>query len=313
MPSAFARTTPCVPMQPDPHLALFLRERRRLAGLAYRMTGSVADTEDILQQAWLRFAGQPLGRIEAPSRFLGAIVARLCLDHLKSARARRERYVGAWLPDPLVQDNAPDAEQSWILAEDVGIALILTLDRLTPEMRAAFLLRDAFDYSFDAIAGVVGRTPAACRQLVSRARKRVAGADPGPAPPPEAAAPIVAAFWHAARTGDMQSLMDLFAEEIEVHTDGGGKVPAAFNVLRGRRRAAGLFAGLARKRTLPPPPLPPIRTINGAPGFVTQEPGNVLQTTALGIRAGKIVAVWIMRNPDKLRHMGTVTPQAGAG
>lgn len=295
-------------MQPDPHLIIFQHERRRLAGLAYRMTGSVADTDDILQRAWIRFSGQRLEGIGAPSRFLGTIVARLCLDHLKSARVRRERYVGAWLPEPLVQDVAPDAEHSRILAEDVGIALILTLDRLTPEMRAAFLLRDAFDYSFDEIADVVGRTPATCRQLVSRARRRIAGADPGPAPDHEKAAPILAAFWHAARTGDMQALTDLFAEEIEVHTDGGGKVPAAFNVLRGRRRAAGLFVGLARKRPLPPPPLPALRVINGAPGFVTREPGNVLQTTAVGIREDKIVALWIVRNPDKLRHLEASGP-----
>ena len=290
-------------MQPEGHLALFQSERRRLAGLAYRMTGSVADTEDILQQAWIRFAAQPLAAINAPPRYLGTLVARLCLDQLRSARARRERYVGAWLPDPLVHDTALDAEQSWIVAEDVGIALILTLDRLTPEMRAAFLLRDAFDYSFDEIAAVVGRSPATCRQLVSRARKRMAGADPGPAQSHAETAPLVAAFWHAARTGDMQALTALFAEDIEVHTDGGGKVPAAINVLRGRRRAVGLFAGLARKRPLPPPPLPPIRLINGAPGFVTREPGNVLQATVLGIRAGKITAVWIVRNPDKLRHL----------
>lgn len=300
------RRIPCLLMPTDPHLTLFQHERRRLAGLAYRMTGSVADTEDILQKTWMRFAGQPLAMIHEPARYLGTLVARLCLDHLKSARVRRERYVGAWLPEPLVHDSAPDAEQSWIVAEDVGIALILTLDRLTPEMRAAFLLRDAFDYSFDDIAAVVRRTPTTCRQLVSRARKRMAGAEPGPALPSAQTAPIVAAFWRAARTGDMQALTDLFAEEIEVHTDGGGKVPAAINVLRGRRRAAGLFVGLARKRHLPPQPLPPIRMINGAPGFVTREPGNVLQTTALGIRAGKIVAVWIVRNPDKLRHLGSL-------
>jgi len=295
-------------MPPDPRLPLFLRERRRLAGLAYRMTGSVTDTEDILQQAWLRFAAQPLEAIETPPRWLSAVVTRLCLDHLKSARQRRETYVGAWLPDPLVRDAAPDAEQDWMVTEDVSIALILTLDTLTPEMRAAFLLRDAFDYSFEEIARVIDKTPAACRQLVSRARKRLAGAEaPARIASTDQAAPIVAAFWHASRTGDMQALLDLFAEEIEVRTDGGGKVPAAINVLHGRRRAAGLFAGLGRKRALPPPPLPPIRRINGVPGFVTREAGNVLQTTALDIRAGRIVAVWIVRNPDKLRHLAGAT------
>lgn len=302
-------------MPPDHHLALLQSQRRRLAGLAYRMTGSVADTEDILQQVWLRLAGQDLALIRDPARWLGAVTTRLCLDHLRSARARREVYVGAWLPDPLLQDASPDgslgaslgaspsAEQNWMVTEDVSIALILTLDRLTPEMRAAFLLRDAFDCSYAGIAQVIGKSPATCRQLVSRARKQLSGAAPMTTTPPEQAAPIVTAFWQAARTGDLQALLDLFAEEIEIHTDGGGKVPAAINVLRGRRRAAGLFCGLARKRPLPPPPVPPIVQINGAPGFVTIEPGNVLQTTAIGLRGGRIVAVWIVRNPDKLAHL----------
>lgn len=295
-------------MRPDPRLALFQAERRRLSGLAYRMTGSVADTEDILQQAWLRLAAQDPAGLEAPARWLGAVVTRLCLDHLRSARVRRETYVGAWLPDPLLTDRAADAEESWIVTEDVGIALILTLDHLTPEMRAAFLLRDAFDYSFEEIAAVVGRTPATCRQLVSRARRRLAGAGPLQATPPEQAAPIVQAFWQASRTGDMEALLALFAEEIEVHTDGGGKVPAAINVLHGRRRAAAFFAGLARKRPLPPPPAPALCRINGAPGFVSLEHGNVLQTTAFALREGRIVAVWIMRNPDKLRHLAALPP-----
>lgn len=299
-------------MPPDPRLALFQGERRRLAGLAYRMTGSVAETEDILQQAWMRFADHPLDGIDDPPRWLGAVVARLCLDHLKSARRRRETYIGAWLPDPLVRDSAPDAEQGWMVTEEVGVALILTLDRLTPPMRAAFLLRDAFDYSFEEIAAVVGRTPATCRQLVSRARKRMAGVAPAQPPAPlERAAPIVDAFWRASREGDMQALLDLFAEEIEVHTDGGGKVPAAINVLSGRRRAAGLFCGVARKWASPPAPRPPLRHINGAPGFVTRESDGVLQTTALGIRQGRIVTVWIVRNPDKLRHLSQRYGAAG--
>ncbi|MBN9889337.1 RNA polymerase sigma factor SigJ [Salipiger abyssi] len=280
-----------------------MSERRRLAGLAYRMTGSVAETEDILQQAWIRFADQDPAQLDSVPRWLGAVVTRLCLDFLKSARVRRETYVGAWLPEPLVAGRAPDAERSWIVSEDVSIALILTLDRLSPEMRAAFLLRDAFDYPFDDIARVVGRSPETCRQLVSRARKRLVGSEPPPDGAPDHSLPIVTAFWHACRSGDLQGLIDLFAEEIEVHTDGGGKVPAAINVLRGRRRAAGLFAGLARKAAFPPPPVPSLYRINGAPGFVTREPGNVLQTTAIGIRGDRIVAVWIVRNPDKLRHL----------
>nr|WP_285292880.1 RNA polymerase sigma factor SigJ [Aureimonas altamirensis] len=281
---------------------MFEDERRRLAGLAYRMTGSVADSEDVLHEAWIRWSRQDLSRIEAPSRWLGATVTRLCLDHLKSARVRRETYVGAWLPDPLVQDDA-NAERDWIVSEDVSIALVLTLETLSPEMRAAFILRDVFDYSFDEIAAVVGRTPATSRQLVSRARRRLAGADMPVSPALPDAQPIVAAFWKASRAGDMQALLDLFTDEIEVHTDGGGKVPAAINVLKGPRRAAGFFAGLARKFPQPMTPCPPLGRINGAPGFVFIDAAGILQTTAFAIRDGRIAAIWTVRNPDKLRHV----------
>lgn len=297
-------------MPTDRHTDIFQSQRRRLAGLAYRMTGSVADTEDIVQDAWLRFAGQDLRAIAQPPRWLGAVVTRLCLDHLKSARMRRESYVGAWLPEPLVQDDTPDAEQQWIVTEDVGIALILTLDRLSPEMRAAFLLRDAFDYDFEEIAAVVGRTAATCRQLVSRARRRLAGAEPAPSVTPEKALPIVTAFWQASRQGDMEGLLRLFAEEIEVHTDGGGKVTASINILRGRRRAAAFFTGIARKWPYPAVSGPRLCRINGAPGFVSVGPGGIVQTTALAIRDGRIAAIWIMRNPDKLRHL---SPEILAG
>ncbi|MEZ5935406.1 MAG: RNA polymerase sigma factor SigJ [Alphaproteobacteria bacterium] len=290
-------------MAADRHTPIFEAERRRLAGLAYRMTGSVADTEDILQQAWIRFAKQDLAAVDNPPRWLGAVVTRLCLDHLKSARMQRETYVGAWLPEPLVEDSARSAEQESILAEDVGIALVLTLDVLPPEMRAAFILRDAFDYSFEEISAIVGRTPSTCRQLVSRARRKIAGADMSSRVPPEDEAPIVTAFWRASREGDMQGLIELFADEIEVHTDGGGKVPAAINVLKGRRRAVGFFVGLARKGPQPPQRCPPLSRINGSPGFVSLEPGDVLQTTAIDIRGGRIAAIWIVRNPDKLRHV----------
>ena len=290
-------------MQPDAHLALFESERRRLAGLAYRMTGSAADTEDILQKAWLRFAGKDFSALENPPRWLSTVVTRLCLDHLKSAHQRRETYVGAWLPEPLVEDRAQSTEQQWMMTEDVGIALLLLLDTLSPEMRAAFILRDAFDYEFEEIANIVGRTPATCRQLVSRARKRIAGAAPPDRRPLEEARPIIAAFWQASRAGDMQKLIDLFTEDIEVHTDGGGKVPAAINVLRGQRRAVGLFVGLARKKQLPEQPCPPLCRINGAPGVVTTDPDGILQTMAVDICNGRIAAIWIMRNPEKLRHL----------
>jgi RNA polymerase sigma factor (sigma-70 family) len=289
-------------MVTDRHTAIFEADRRRLAALAYRMTGSVAESEDILPEAWLRFSRQDLSAVASAPRWLSATLMRLCLDHLKTSRMRRERYVGAWLPDPLVQDGAPSPEEEWMLTEDVNIALILTLHRLSPEMRAAFILRDAFDYGFEDIARIIGRTPATCRQLVSRARRRLAGAEAPETARSDDAPRILSAFWRASREGDMQALLDLFAEEIEVHTDGGGKVLAAINILSGKRRAVGFFMGLAR-RSPSALPEPPFRTINGAPGFVTVEPGGILQTTALDILDGRIRAIWIVRNPEKLRHV----------
>lgn len=286
----------------DPHSEIFESERRRLAGLAYRMTGSVAETDDILQEAALKFHVTELSRIDRPDRWLSTVVMRLCLDHLRSARSRRETYVGAWLPDPLIADPSPGAESDWMETEAVGIALILTLDTLTPEMRAAFILRDAFDYPFDEIATLLGKTDGACRQLVSRARRKLAGAEPADPPSSARTHPLVTAFWEASRQGDMNRLLSLFADDIEVHTDGGGKVPAAINVLHGPRKAARLFAGLARKRARPVEPCPPLQWINGSPGFLSTENG-VLQTTALSIRNGRIGAIWIVRNPEKLRHL----------
>lgn len=281
---------------------VFERERRRLAGLAYRMTGSVSETEDILQDAALKLQSVGLSGIERPAQWLSTVVTRLCLDHLRSAQKRRETYVGAWLPEPIVTDHAADAESDWILTEDVGIALLLTLDRLSPEMRAAFILRDGFDYSFEDISAVVGQSSANCRQLVSRARRKLAGADQSTPERAEETHPLVAAFWAASREGDMDRLLEIFAEDIEVHTDGGGKVPAAINVLRGSRNAARFFEGLARKGKLTSGPVPRPQLINGATGYVVRENG-VLQTTAFAVHSGKIKAIWIVRNPEKLRHV----------
>jgi RNA polymerase sigma-70 factor (ECF subfamily) len=223
-------------------------------------------------------------------------VTRLCLDQLKSARHRRETYFGSWLPEPLVE--AEDDEP-----EDVTLPLMLALERLSPLERAAFLLHDVFGVGFDEIAATIGRDSAACRQLAARARGHVREARPRFQVDKERGLEIASAFFSASRSGDMSALGALLAADVSIHADGGGKRPAAPGPIFGFDHVMKLHKGLAvlyRKHlsTL-------VRTglINGLPGFVTREADGELQTTALQIEEGKVTAIYVMRNPDKLRHL----------
>lgn len=274
----------------------FQRERKRLVRLAYRMLGSFSEAEDAVQDAWFRWEKVD-GGIDAPAAYLTRIVTRLCLDRLKSARARRETYIGPWLPDPLMGSSDPDET----IADDITVTLMLAMERLSPLERAAFLLHDVFDIALSDIAATLGREPAAVRQLASRARKHVRAARPRFSVEAAEASRITQAFFVAARDGDTAALASLLAQEVEIHSDGGGKVLAFRNIIRGLDRALRLFAGLRRKAA---PAAQLLRTaeIDGLPGYVSIDRG-VLQTTALDIRDGKIAAIYIVRNPDKLRHL----------
>src|SRR5918997_1138434 len=241
-------------MTTDPS-ATFEPHRRRLLGLAYRMLGSMAEAEDAVQEAYLRWHDADRASVADPRAFLMTTTTRICLDVLKSARLRREEYVGPWLPDPVTDTAAlaPDAQTA--LAEDLSVALLLALDRLSPLERAAFLLHDVFDYSFAQVAAALGRSEAACRQLASRARARIREARPvGAVPPPGTAssldpkhAELVSAFITASRSGDLDGLTRLLASDAKLVTDGGGKVPAALNVIEGAERVATFLAGVVRK------------------------------------------------------------------
>src|SRR5688572_18972466 len=241
-------------MNPDP-AATFEPHRRRLLGLAYRMLGSMAEAEDAVQEAYLRWHDTDRNIVEDPRAYLMTTTTRICLDVLKSARVKREQYVGPWLPDPITDTSslAPDAQTE--LAEDLSVALLLALDRLSPLERAAFLLHDVFDYSFTQVADALGRNEAACRQLASRARARVRESKPAGAVPPRATssagdpkhAELVLAFITASRSGDVAALTRLLARDARVVTDGGGKVPAALNVIEGADRVATFLAGVVRK------------------------------------------------------------------
>lgn len=272
--------------------------RPRLTRIAYRMLGSVADAEDVVQDAFLRWMGADRTAIREPEAFLRRVVTRLCLDQLKSARARRETYVGPWLPEPVVEQEAE--------ADDVTLPLMLALERLTPLERAAFLLHDVFGLPFDEIAETIGRDAAAVRQLASRARTHVRTARPRFDMPKEKGLEIAAAFFHASRSGDMTSLRGLLADDVSVYSDGGGKVHAGLKPILGIEDVMKLHGSLARFFAREMSRVERWGMINGLPGFVTREPGGVLQTTALAIEQGKIVGIYIMRNPDKLRHLGAV-------
>ena len=274
----------------------FEAERPRLLRLAYRMTGSLAEAEDVVQDAWLRWARAD--GVAAPAPWLTRVVTRLCLDHLKSARVRRETYVGAWLPEPLLGTSEPGD-----VADDLTLTLMLALERLSPLERAAFLLHDVFDVALPAVAEALDRSPATVRQLASRARRHVAQARPRYRVDHAEAARIASAFFAASRDGDASALSALLAEDVTIHADGGGRVPAFRNVIRGLDRALRLFAGLRRKHRDAPVELLRWTMIDGLPGYISRERGGVLQTTALDLRDGRIAAIYIVRNPDKLRHV----------
>lgn len=283
-------------MSNDNAAASFDPLRPKLIRIAYRMLGSVADAEDVVQEAFLRWFDADRVSVREPEAFLRRIVTRLCLDQLKSARHRRETYVGLWLPEPMVE--ATDHE-----IDDITLPLMLALERLSPLERAAFLLHDVFGASFEEIAETIDREAATCRQLASRARTHLRAARPRFPLPRERGLEIAAAFFAATRGGDMQQLQALLAADITVYADGGGKTPAAMEPIAGFDNVMRLHTSLALIFAEKMSQMVRYGFINGLPGFVTIEQDETLQTTALQIEDGKIAAIYVMRNPDKLRHL----------
>jgi RNA polymerase sigma-70 factor, ECF subfamily len=284
-------------MSSEDAAATFDPLRPRLIRIAYRMLGSVADAEDMVQEAFLRWLDADRGAVREPEAYLRRVVTRLCLDHLKSARHRRETYIGPWLPEPVVEAAEDEID-------DVTLPLMMALERLSPLERAAFLLHDVFGVSFEEIAETIGREPATSRQLASRGRTHVRAARPRFHMPKERGLEIAAAFFAATRSGDMQELQSLLAADVTVYADGGGKRPAARQPIVGFDGVIRLHASLALIYAEKMSRIVRYGFINGLPGFVTIEQDDTLQTTALEIEDCKIVAIYVMRNPDKLRHLG---------
>jgi RNA polymerase sigma-70 factor (ECF subfamily) len=262
------------------------------------MLGSIAEAEDVVQEAYIRWHQTDRSAIREPGAFLSKTVTRLCLDILRSARVKRETYIGPWLPEPVL-----DVDLEEDMSEDLSLSLMLALERLSPLERAAFLLHDVFGLGFDEVAATLDRDPAACRQLAARARKNVRAERPRYPIDREEGQRMTDAFFAASRSGDVTALRNLLAENVVSYTDGGGIRNAALNPLFGFRRVAGLFLGVARKTGGELPPVLYKGLINGLPGFVTLEQDGIVQTTSLDIEDGRIVGVYIVRNPEKLGHL----------
>jgi RNA polymerase sigma-70 factor (ECF subfamily) len=266
----------------------------KLVRVAYRMLGSVQDAKDVVQEAFVRWMSIDTSEIREPEAYLRRTVTRLCLDQLKSARHQRETYLGPWLPEPLMDEEIED---------DVTLPLMLALERLTPLERAAFLLHDVFGLSFEEIATTLERDTAACRQLAARARTHVRETRPRSQVEKKRGLEIAQAFYTASRTGDLSAIGEMLAADVSVHADGGGKRPAASQPILGFDAVMKLQAQLAKIFSTNPSTLVRVGVINGLAGFITRESDGEFSTTALNIEAGKITAIYVVRNPDKLRHL----------
>jgi RNA polymerase sigma-70 factor (ECF subfamily) len=282
------------------------------------MLGSMADAEDAVQEAYLRWHASDCDRVSDPRAFLMTTTARICLDMLTSARARREEYVGPWLPEPVLDTAALAPDSRTELAEDLSIALLLILDQLSPLERAAFLLHDVFDFSFREIATALERSEAACRKLATRARAHVRAARPRGATAQMAPSSaidakhvqLLSAFAAATQSGDLNALTQLLASDVRVVTDGGGKVRAALNVIDGADRVAQFVVEATRKRPdtwWRPDFTLRFAIVNGLPGLIVDAPEGVMQTAAFEIEGDVIRSLYVVRNPDKLRHLARIS------
>jgi RNA polymerase sigma-70 factor (ECF subfamily) len=282
--------------------AAFEAERERLFAIAYRMLGSASDAADVVQEAYLRWQQAPGDEVDSPRAYLATIVTRLAIDHLKSARVQREQYVGPWLPEPLVEDAARSPADQLMLAESLSMAFLLVLDQLGPVERAVYILRELFDYGYDDVARIVGRTPEHCRQLLHRARARVVAARDRATPTPQAEQErLMQQFLATLATGDVEQLASMLADDVVAWSDGGGKRAAARKPIRGPMRVARFFSSVWRKAqgyvTVH------LVRVNGTPGLVVYLGARPYTVLAFDMNGDRISAVRTVLNPEKLRHL----------
>ncbi|MFI9507801.1 RNA polymerase sigma factor SigJ [Nocardia sp. NPDC052566] len=289
----------------DPHLPAVISERRQLINLAYRLLGSLAEAEDVVQETyarWYALSERQRREVAAPGAWFTTVASRICLDLLGSARARRERYVGEWLPEPVPGHSdwfggpvPADPADRVTLDESISMAFLVVLDSMTPAERVAFVLHDVFRFSFAEIAEVVGRTPAACRQLASSARRRI---DASRSPSTTERAEVVRDFKRAWETSDIEALIALLDPQATATADGGGLVLAFRDPITGGEQIARAWMEIAARGaelTLTE------RTVNGQPGLVAQLGDTIVSVYAFDIADGRITRIWVIRNPEKLR------------
>ena len=289
-------------------VAIFERHRPRLLNIAYRMLGEMAAAEDVVQEAWLRWRRAKTDEIRDPLAWLSTAAMRLALDALRSARARRESYVGPWLPEPILPDDArifaADAPAEHAeLASDLSLALMHVLERLSPEERAALILHDAFDFDYGEIAATLSKTEPACRKLVSRARERVKTDRPRFTATGDHHRDLLARFAKASAAANAQELAALFAPEAIAYTDGGGRAKAALNPICGADKVIRFIVGLASKFEFTDTLRWTTTEINGRPALVSIADGDPLTAITLESDGERITAIYVLRNPDKLERL----------
>lgn len=283
-------------------LATFNQHRGLLFSIAYRMVGTVADAEDMMQDAFIRWQEAPDVDVRSPRAFLVTIISRLCINYLESARVQREEYVGQWLPEPLVTDPGSDPLGIIRRDESISIAFLVMLERLTPVERAVFLLREVFEYEYSEIAAVVDQSETNCRQILRRARQHVSAMSPRFEPSAQKQNDLLESFLQATNSGDMDGLVALLSSDVVLHSDSGGRAIAVPNLIHGANNVArGIMGGL--KKLVPPNLVQRIMEINGASALVCYHNGQPHSVVTLDATEGRIRGIYVVTNPEKLTHL----------